>query len=209
MIRPLALASFSRRGATATRLGILSTSNPNVFLLPAILLVLSACSNTAGTPAVAAAPGADAPGRSAKAGDPPSPVDAKVYCVKLQPAVQPLVKIPLSLFKAEDSGTDAMNADDPTYLSCIFDSNGKRVTVILRAAGDLIEHDERNGLTPLSGYGGPAFYSGEKGGGLHWVDVVHGGDSCEALLGVEAGDLAGGDFSKTGGEICKAALAAQ
>ncbi len=119
------------------------------------------------------------------------------------------MKIPLSLFKADDSKTDDANADDPTYVSCIYDSSGKRVTVILRAGNDMVQRDKQNGLTPVSGYGDQAFYSGEKGGQLRWVDVVRGGDSCEALLGVEQTDLGDGDFSKTGGEICVAALAAR
>jgi len=105
--------------------------------------------------------------------------------------------------------TDDANADDPTYVSCIYDSSGKRVTVILRAGNDMVQRDKQNGLTPVSGYGDQAFYSGEKGGQLRWVDVVRGGDSCEALLGVEQTDLGDGDFSKTGGEICVAALAAR
>ena len=44
-----------------------------------------------------------------------------------------------------------------------------------------MERDQRNELTPVSGYGDPAFYSGEKGGQLHRVDAVRGGDYCEAL----------------------------
>ena len=173
--------------------------------LTSLLFALAACSNVSGTPAAAA----DAPGAPGKANDPTRSVDAKTWCAKLQPAVQSKVKIPLSLFKADDSRTEDAYADDPTYVSCIFDSNGKRVTVIARAAGDMMERDKRNGLEPISGYGDQAFYSGEKGGQLHWVDVVRGSDSCEALLGLEAGDLASGNFSKGGGEICVAALAAR
>ncbi|HJU08626.1 MAG TPA: hypothetical protein VJ727_09120 [Rhodanobacteraceae bacterium] len=173
--------------------------------LTSLLFALAACSNVSGTLAAAA----DAPGAPAKANDPPRSVDAKAWCAKLQPAVQSKVKIPLSLFKADDSRTDDAYADDPTYVSCIFDSNGKRVTVILRAGNESMERDRSNGLTPVAGYGDQAFYSGEKGGQLRWVDVVRGKDSCEALLGLEASDLASGDFSKAGGEICIAALAAR
>ena len=128
---------------------------------------------------------------------------------KLQPAVQSKVKVPLNLFKAGDSRTDDINAGDPTCIGCVFDSNGKRVTVIMRAKSDAMERDKRNGLTPVSGYGDQAFYSGEKGGQLHWVDAVRGSDFCEALLAVEPSDLGSGDFSKTAGQICVAAFAAR
>lgn len=179
-----------------------------LFLTAAILATLSACSDTAGTQ-TAAASGAAMPSAAAKPGGTPAGVDARTYCVKLQPAVQSKMKIPLSLFKADDSHSDDAYADDPTYISCIFDSNGKRVTVIMRARNDAMERDRRNGLTPVSGYGDQAFYSGEKGGQLRWVDVVRGSDFCEALLGVEPSDLGTGDFGKTGGQICVAAFAAR
>ena len=184
--------------------------NPNHcrFLLTAIALaVLGACSNTPGVQA--AATSGDAMSASAKTSAPAASLNAKDYCTKLQPAVQSNMKIPLSLFKADDSHSDDTYADDPNYVSCIFDSNGKRVTVIMRARNDAMERDQRNGLTPVSGYGDQAFYSGEKGGQLRWVDVVRGSDFCEALLGVEASDLGNGDFSKTGGQICVAAFAAR
>lgn len=171
------------------------TFNHKLFVLSAILVVLAACSNAASTAA---------PTAPAKAS-----VDAKAYCAKLQPAVQSSMKIPLSLFKADDSHSDDMNAGDPTYMSCIFDSSGKRITVITRAKDDEMERDQRNGLTPVSGYGDQAFYSGAKGGQLRWVDVVRGGDFCEALLGVEPSDLGNGDYVKTGGQICVAALGAR
>ncbi|HVU81661.1 MAG TPA: hypothetical protein VHD89_06610 [Rhodanobacteraceae bacterium] len=79
----------------------------------------------------------------------------------------------------------------------------------MRAKNDAMERDQRNGLMPVSGYGDQAFYSGEKVGQLHWLDVVRGSDFCEALLGVEPSDLGNGDFSKTGGQICVAALGAR
>ncbi len=178
--------------------------------LSAILGTLVGCSNTSGS-AQAAVDGVDVVTASTatKTGGASAHVDAGTWCAKLRPAVQSKMKIPLGLFKADDSKTDDANADDPTYVSCIFDSNGKRVTVILRAADDEMERDQRYGLMPVSGYGDQAFFSGEKGGQLLWVDVERGSDFCEALLGVEQADLANGDFSKTGGEICVAALVAR
>ena len=168
--------------------------NRKLFVLFAASGTLAARSNSVSM----AAP--DAPAKAS--------VDANVLC-RLQPAVQSNMKIPLSLFKADDSHSDDTYADDPTCISCTFDSHGKRVTLIMRARNDAMERDQRNELTPVSGYGDPAFYSGEKGGQLHRVDAVRGGDYCEALPGVESSDLRTGDFSQTGGQICVAALAAR
>lgn len=83
----------------------------------ASMVALTACSNTSVTQAAAATSG-EPSSASAKAGDSPRSVDAKTYCAKLQPAVQSRVKIPLSLFKADDSRSDDTYGDDPTYVSC-------------------------------------------------------------------------------------------
>ena len=180
-------------------------------LAPACALcATAACSQPASDPAPAN--GADAvaaPAPSEAVASKTVAINAKAFGAKMPPMVQPLVKIPLALAQVNDSSNDDLNTDDSTYASCMYSSGAKRVTLIMRAASDMLERDKRNGLTPVSGYGDQAFYSGEKGGGLHWVDAVRGSDSCEALLGVETGDLVNGDFAGTGGQICLAAFAAR
>lgn len=177
-------------------------------LLSVLLGVLAACSNTPGTQAATAVSNGDATPGPTKAGDAPTSVNAKAFCAKLQPAVQPLVKAPLSLFKADDSTTDQMHAGESQYADCDFRQQNTQIDVSLHddSGHDLFDDPNEKGYAPLSGFGDKARYSVKGAMGMRWVDVVRGSVACEARLTAD-GDQINGDWKQAAGKMCDAAFA--
>jgi hypothetical protein len=69
----------------------------------------------------------------------PAATKASAFCTKLQSSMQPLVKIPLSLFSVDDSTTDDMHAAVSQYVDCQFSQRDNSMI-------DIGLHDDSDGL---------------------------------------------------------------
>jgi hypothetical protein len=138
-----------------------------------------------------------------------APRDAKSFCSKLQPLVQPLVKLPLVLSRADDSKSDSLHAGETQYVDCDFRQKNTQLDVSLHDDSDkMFDNTAQRGYAALPGFGDKARYSVRGAMGMRWVDVVRGTTACEARFTLEDGQLKG-DWKQAGGKMCDAALKAR
>lgn len=137
-------------------------------------------------------------------------IGAAAFCKRLQPKLQPLVKIPLTLFRADDSTTDPLHAGEAPYVDCDFRRQGAQVDVSLHddSGHDLFDDPNKPGYAALPRLGDKARYSVKGAMGMVWVDVVRGSLACEARLTADAGQI-NGDWKQAAGRMCEAAFAAR
>ncbi|MEO6967340.1 MAG: hypothetical protein ABI132_02635 [Rhodanobacteraceae bacterium] len=191
----------------------MSRVQPQWVALAIVLCAAGACSQA--STSQAATDGRDA----AAASTPPnttsdtskSAVNAKTFCAKQQPAVQPLVKVPLVLFKASDSNSEKeMHMGENDFVDCDFRQQNTQINVSLHDDSDhtLFDDSDEKGYAPLAGFGDKARYSVKGAMGMRWVDVVRDSGACEARLTMDDGQI-NGDWKQTAGKMCDAAFAAR
>jgi hypothetical protein len=135
--------------------------------------------------------------------------NATAFCGKLQPKIQSLVTPPLALSRADDSGTDSLQAGDSQYVDCDFRQQSTQVDVSLHDDSDKRFDDAaEQGYAALAGFGDRARYSVQGAMGMRWVDVVRGSTACEARLTMEDGKV-NGDWRQAAGKMCDAAFASR
>ncbi len=104
------------------------------------------------------------------------------FCAKVQPKIQPLIKLPLQLFQADDAKTNANQTGDSSYVECDFRLGSFRVDVSLEDNSDKrFDGTGRQGHQELSGIADKDW--SVDSGGMRWIDVVRGKLACEARLG--------------------------
>jgi hypothetical protein len=140
----------------------------------------------------------------------PAATRASAFCVKLQPTLQPFLKIPLALFSADDSSTDNMHAGESQYVHCQFrQTDGSMVDIGLHDDADgLFDDASKNGYAALTGYADKGRYTTRGAAGQKWIDVVRGKVACEARFALDDnGNPLNRDWKEVGGRICLAAFA--
>jgi hypothetical protein len=147
------------------------------------------------------------PGRSApQAGS----AHASAFCLSMQSAIQPFVKIPLALFSSDDGTTDEMHRGEAHYVHCQFrQKDNSMIDIGLHDDTDgLFDDAAKAGYAALPGYGDKARYTVRGSAGQKWLDVVRGKVACEARFGLDDnGAPLNADWKEVGGKICSAALA--
>ncbi len=135
-----------------------------------------------------------------------APITAKVFCGKLQPLVQPMVKPSLILSRADDSRSDSMHAGEAQYVDCDFRQQNTQLDVSLHDDSDKeFDNATLKGYAALPGFGDRARYSVSGAMGMRWVDVVRGTTACEARITMEDSQI-NGDWKQAGGKMCEAAF---
>lgn len=180
----------------------------NTLALTCVLCATAACSQPSGTAAppgntAAATPASDTATTTAA-------IDGKAFCAKLQPAIQPLVRVPLKLYKASDSITEKeMHMGENDFVDCDFRQRQTQVDVSLHDDSDHALFDDPNakGYAPLAGFADKARSASAMG--EHWVDVVRGSIACEARLGLADDGQVVGDWEHVAAGMCVAAFAAR
>jgi hypothetical protein len=105
---------------------------------------------------------------------------ASPFCMKIQSMLQPFLKIPLSLFCAEDGTTDDMHTGESQYVHCQFrQKDNSIIDIDLHDDSDgLFDDATKNGYAALSGYGDKGRYTTRGSAGQKWLDVVR----CKVLI---------------------------
>lgn len=136
-----------------------------------------------------------------------SPKPAAQFCAEVRPAVQALVKSPLTIKMADDATTDVLHTGDTGYFSCTFAAaSGYQLTVILSDDPSKASIDfKAKGYEPLAGFGDRARVAH---GSLQFVDVMKGKTFCEVLVVMPDDQFVGADWPHAAGKMCMAALAA-
>jgi hypothetical protein len=79
------------------------------------------------------------------------PPKAAAFCSKLQPALQPYIKVPLVLIMADDSTNDEMHAGETQYRHCQFrQADGSMADIGLH---DMTLHAPRRRRAEMAGPG--------------------------------------------------------
>lgn len=155
------------------------------------------------TDAAAAAPdsSAQAPRTSGESSHAAS--DPKAFCAALLTAIQPLVKVPLTVQSAHDAHNDDMHTGEPGFAQCVFKHGQAGVTLTLSDEKSFDATPDK-GFSALPGFGDKArAYDGS----MEWVDVMKGKSFCEAIVVLPPEQITDGDWKQTGGKMCVAAYA--
>jgi hypothetical protein len=165
----------------------------------AAFVIIGACTGTStAQPAAASTP--------ARATAKNPPMSGALFCAKLQPLVQPLVKPALALFKASDATTNDLQAGDAAYVECDFRPPSAQVDVSLHDDSDRRFDDaSAKGYAALPGFAGKARYTTKAAAGMRWVDVVRGTIACEARVTLDDAQF-NGDWKQATATICEAAF---
>jgi hypothetical protein len=138
------------------------------------------------------------------------PSKAAAFCMKLQPLLQPFVKIALVLFSADDATSDELHAGEPQYLHCQFrEADGSMIDIGLHDDSDgRFDDAAQNGYAVLTGYSDKGRYTLRGSAGQKWLDLVRGKTACEARFALdEDGSPLNLDWKNVGGKVCTAAFA--
>jgi hypothetical protein len=123
--------------------------------------------------------------------------DPKAFCAAVLEAVQPMVKIPLTVESATDAHNDDLRQGEAGYAQCHFVHQRAGVTLTLSDEKSFNASTEK-GFTALPGFGDRArAYSGS----LQWVDVMKGKSFCEAIVTLAPEQLTE-DWKQVGGKMC-------
>lgn len=126
------------------------------------------------------------------------------FCANVQPKIQPLIKLPLQLFQADDAKTNADQTGDSSYVECDFRPGNFRVNLSLHDNSDKrFDGTGRQGHDVLTGIADKAWTV--DSGGMRWIDVVRGKLACEARLGLPP-SMVQGDWKQVAAKMCEAAF---
>jgi hypothetical protein len=143
---------------------------------------------------------------------PAMPPKAAAFCMKIQPLLQPYVKIALVLFSADDATSDELHAGESQYRHCQFrQADGSMIDIGLHDDSDgRFDDAAKNGYAVLPGYGDKGRYTVHGSAGQKWLDLVRGQMACEARFALdEDGSPLNHDWKEVGGKICSAAFGLQ
>ena len=135
-----------------------------------------------------------------------APKPAAQLCGEVRPAVQALVKSPLTIKSADDATTDDLHTGEAGYFSCTFSAaSGAFLTVILSDDPEkAFLEAQQKGYQPLAGFGDRARVAN---GSIRFVDVMKGKTFCEVLVGMPEDQFVGTDWTHAAGKMCVAAIA--
>ncbi len=134
---------------------------------------------------------------------------AAAFCRKLQPALQPYIKVPLLLAMADDSTNDEMHAGETQYRHCQFrQADGSMVDIGLHDDSDgSVDNANQQGYEPLTGSADRERYTVRGSAGQKWLDLVRGKTACEARFALdEDGSPLNHDWKEVGAKICAVAF---
>jgi hypothetical protein len=134
---------------------------------------------------------------------------ATAFCKKLQPALQPYIKVPLLLAMADDSTNDEMHVGETQYRHCQFrQADGSMVDIGLHDDSDgRFDDANRQGYGPLTGSPDRGRYTVRGSAGQKWLDLVRGKTACEARFALdEDGSPLNHDWKEVGAKICAVAF---
>jgi hypothetical protein len=140
---------------------------------------------------------------------PAMPPKAAAFCTKLQPLLQPFVKVTLVLFSADDATSDELHAGELQYVHCQFrQADGSMIDIGLHDDSDgRFDNAAQNGYAVLTGYSDKGRYLVRRSAGQIWLDLVRGKTACEARFGLDDdGSPLNRDWKDVGGKVCSAAF---
>jgi hypothetical protein len=132
---------------------------------------------------------------------------AAAFCAKIQPLLQPFVKITLVLFSADDQTSDELHAGESQYKHCQFrQADGSMIDIGLHDDSDgRFDDAAKNGYAILTGSADKGRYTVRGSAGQKWLDLVRGKTACEARFALDNdGSPLNQDWKEVGTKICSA-----
>lgn len=167
-----------------------------------MFVVIVSLAARCGSSADAAAQPGDASAQPSPASVAQSATDPKAFCAAMLTAIQPMVKVPLTVESAYDAHNDDMHIGEAGYLQCILRHTPYGITLTLSDEKTITPSADKR-FSDLPGFGDKArAYTGS----LQWVDVMKGKTFCEAIVSLSPEQLTE-DWKQAGGKMCMLAYA--